>query len=46
MSKSSWGAIFDEETTGGRFVLDELLLHNNVSEMKAIFLNLEVYVAI
>ena len=26
-SKSGWGAIFDKETTGGHFALDESLLH-------------------
>ena len=26
-SKSSWGAIFDKETTGGNFALDVSLLH-------------------
>ena len=35
-SKSGWGAIFDKETTGGHFALDESLLHINVLELKAV----------
>ena len=37
-SKSGWGAIFDKETTGGHFALDELLLHIIVLELKAVLL--------
>ena len=35
-SKSGSGAMFDQETTGGQFALDESLLHINVLELKAV----------
>ena len=35
-SKLGWGAIFDKETTGGQFPLDESLLHINVLELKEV----------
>ena len=40
MSKSGWGAIFDKETTGGHFTLDESLLHI-VLELKAVLFELK-----
>ena len=44
LSKSGLGAIFDKETTGGHFVLDESLLHINILELFRLYLI--VYVAI
>ena len=41
MSKSRWGEIFDKETTGGHFALDESLLHINVLELKAVLFGLK-----
>ena len=40
-SKSGWGAIFDKETTGGQFALDESLLHINVLGLKAVLFGLK-----
>ena len=40
VSKSGWGAIFDKETTGGHFTLDESLLHI-VLELKAVLFELK-----
>ena len=40
-SKSCWGVIFDKETTGGQFGLDESLLHINVLELKAVLFRLK-----
>ena len=40
-SKSGWGAIFDRETGGGHFALDELLLQINVLELKAVLFRLK-----
>ena len=40
-SKSGWSAIFDKESTGGQFALDELLLHINVLELKAVLFGLK-----
>ena len=37
-SQLGWGAIFDKETTGGHFALDELLLHIIVLELKTVLL--------
>ena len=45
-SKSDWGAISNEETTGGHFALDESLLYINVLELKAVLFRLKIYVAI
>ena len=39
--KSGWGAIFDEEATGGHCSLDELLLHINVLELKVVLFGLK-----
>ena len=39
--KSGWGSIFDKETTGGHFALDESLLHINVLELKAVLFGLK-----
>ena len=39
-SKSGRGAIFDKETTGGHFALDESLLHINALELKAVLFGL------
>ena len=44
VSKSGLGAIFDKETIGGHFVLDESLLHINILELFCLYLI--VYVAI
>ena len=41
VSKSGWGAIFDKETAGGQFALDESLLHINVLELKAVLFGLK-----
>ena len=41
-SKSGWGAIFDTETTGGHFALDESFLHSNVLELKAVLFGLKI----
>ena len=41
MSKLAWGAIFDKETAGGQFPLDESLLHINVLELKAVLFGLK-----
>ena len=40
-SKSGWGAIFNKESTGGQFPLDESLLHSNVLELKAFLFGLK-----
>ena len=40
-SKSGCGAIFDKETTGGHFALDESLLRINVLELKAVLFGLK-----
>ena len=40
-SNLGWGAIFNEESTGGQFALDELLLHINVLELKAVLFGLK-----
>ena len=40
-SKSGWGVIFDKETTGGQFALDESFLHINVLELKAVLFRLK-----
>ena len=40
-SKSGWGAIFNKESTGGQFALDESLLHINVLELKAVLFGLK-----
>ena len=40
-SKSGWGAIFNKESTGGQFALDESLLHSNVLELKALLFGLK-----
>ena len=44
--KSGYGANFDRESTGEHFTLSESLLHINVLELKVVFLDLKVYVAI
>ena len=41
VSKPAWGAIFDKETAGGQFPLDESLLHINVLELKAVLCGLK-----
>ena len=39
--KSGWGAIFDKESSGGQFALDESLLHIKVLELKAVLFGLK-----
>ena len=40
-SKSSWGAIYDKESTVEQFAPDESLLHINVLELKAVLFGLK-----
>ena len=43
MSNSGWGAIFDKETIGGHFELDESPFHINFLELKAVLFGLESF---
>lgn len=40
-SKSGCGTIFDKETTGGHFALDESLLHTDVLKLKAVLFEIK-----
>ena len=42
-SKLGWGAIFDKESTGRQFALDESLLHINVLEVKVVLFGLKSF---
>ena len=40
-SESGWGTIFDKESTGRQFALDESLLYINVLELEAVLFRLK-----